>query len=345
MDASIMDITPSHLEYAEDNLLGKKRIPKSISIVVSVYNEEDILPLFFNELEKNVKSLQINYEVIFINDGSTDGSAKIINSLCENNQNISCIHFSRNYGHEAAMTAGIDHSTGDVVLCMDSDMQNPPEMIGSMLKKYKEGCDIVLMNRIQNKGVGLYKRISSRLFYWMINRLSPVSFHPNASDFFLISRRVAEILKNEFRERIRFLRGFIQLIGFKQGMIDYTAPARVMGKSKYSLLRLMVFSLSTLASFSNIPLNIGVILGCIFSFIGLGIGLFSSIMKFSGYVIPGYTTIVVALSFFFAVHFIVIGIIGQYIGFLFIENKNRPIYIIDYTLKINKSSLNGQGDK
>lgn len=302
---------------------------KLLSIIVSVYNEEKVIDLFWKELYDTLKLTGYKNEIIFINDGSIDNSLMLLKIIAETNNNVHVINFSRNFGHEAAMIAGIDKSSGDAIICMDSDLQHPPSLLKQMVEKYCSGSDIVMMTRISNQGAGLFNKIASGTFYKLINKLSPIYLQPNASDFFLISNRVSDILKNEYRERIRFLRGFIQMAGFSKTSIDYIAPRRIAGESKYSFFSLVRLSISSLAIISNIPLHIGVIFGVIVGIFSFILGIFSIVMKIIGFTIPGYTTIIVVISFLFAMQFFLLGIIGEYIGFLFTENKKRPLYIIE----------------
>jgi len=298
-----------------------------LSIVVSVYNEEKNLKAFFNELLN--KTENINKEIIFVNDGSYDNSYKVLSDIKSTNTNVKIINLSRNFGHEAAMLAGIDNAKSEYILCLDADLQHPPEIIPEMLEKAKNGSDIVFAKRKRREDGGFIKKILSKLFYKLINKMSPVRFEPDASDFFLISKRIQLILINEFRERNRFLRGFIQSIGFKTATVDFIATKRFAGESNYSLLSLMKLSISAIVAFSKQPLYIGLYLGAIFGIFSLVVGIYSIIMKFIGTTPPGYTTLVVIISLLFSIQFFIIGIIGLYIGFLFEEQKKRPIYIID----------------
>ncbi len=305
-----------------------KQKARKISIVVSVFNEEKIIEKFWDETSRHINDIKETFEIIFVDDGSTDESPLLLDRIAGRDRRAKIIHLSRNYGHEAAMIAGIDNSSGEAVICMDADLQHPPSIINEMIEKYACGYEIIMMHRTENLGAGIIKRAASRAFYWLINKVTPEYFQPNASDFFLISRKVAEILKTEFREKTRFLRGFIQIIGFKSTSISYVAPERKDGESKYSLYKLFRFSINTLAIFSELPLRLGIILGTITGLFSLALGVYSIIVKMMGYVIPGYTTLIVATSFLFAVQFFIIGIMGEYVGFIFIENKQRPIYII-----------------
>lgn len=251
-------------------------------------------------------------------------------ALNSNKNKIKTISFSRNYGHEAAMLAGIDYSSGDAVICLDSDLQHPPAIIDEMYKTFLNGYDVINMVRKNNHGSTLSKKLTSKFYYWLFNKISPVKFEENASDFFLISQKVADILKKEFREHNRYLRGYIQIIGFKKTTMEFIAPKRGAGKSKYNLRKLFSLSLNSIFTFSYLPLRLGVIASLIVGFLGIGVAVYSIVMKFLGFVPPGYTTIVVLISLLFSVQFFITGVIGEYLGFIFTENKKRPIYIVDF---------------
>ena len=300
------------------------------SAIVSVYNEEPVIPMFWNELSITLEQLKdYTFEVIFVNDGSSDKSGEIIDNLVSANTNTRAIHFSRNFGHEAAMLAGLEHAQGDFVICMDSDLQHPPSCIEQMVGKANEGYEVVTMVRNHRADGGLRKRLTSGLFYWIFNKLSHGQIEPNVSDFFMISKRVAEVVTTEYPERTRFLRGLIQSVGFKKASIPFVAPNRAAGQSKYSLTRLFFFSLSAIATFSHIPLRLGLAIGLLFGGFSFVVAIYSVVMKFLGEPFSGYTTIVVLISLGFSLLFIVIGIIGEYIGYIFNEVKGRPTYIID----------------
>ncbi|MBI9037312.1 MAG: glycosyltransferase family 2 protein [Bacteroidales bacterium] len=302
---------------------------KTITIVVSVYNEEDMLSLFLKELKKDLQKIDCNYEIIFVNDGSIDNSRNILNTIEKDEEAVKVINFSRNFGHEAAMIAGIDYSIGDMVICMDSDLQHPPELIKDMVEEYEKGFDIINMVSIKREDAGFVKKITSKLFYKFLNKISKIEIEPNASDFFLISKKVVNILKTDYRERNRFIRGIIQMIGFKKTTISFKVPARAKGKSKYSLFKLMILSASAIASSSQLPLKISLMVGVLFGILSIIVSVYSVIMKFMGNPFSGYTTIIVLISISFSILFFVLGIIGEYLGYLFVEIKKRPIYIID----------------
>lgn len=307
-----------------------------LSVVVPVYNEEQNLHLLYNHLYDVLSKLDCTFEIIFVDDGSTDGSLNIINELYDRGSRVKAISFTRNFGHEAAMIAGIDYSSGDAVICMDADLQHPPSKIKEMIDKFSEGYEIINMVRTGSKDASILKRITSRFFYYLLNKISQTKFEPNASDFFLISKRVADILRTEFRERARFLRGFIQIVGFKKTTINFIVPERAGGKSKYSLTKLFSLSINAMSTFSNLPLRLGIIAGLVFGLFSALVGIYSIIMKIMGNAPSGYTTIVVLISFLFAVQFFITGVIGEYIGFLFSESKKRPIYIVDKEINFEK---------
>ena len=301
-----------------------------LSIVVSVYNEKEVLNLFYDKLMEVLINCNFDYELIFVNDGSTDDSQIIIDELSFQNSNIKSIQFSRNFGHEAAMIAGIDYATGQAIICMDSDLQHPPTIIPKMYERFIIGdVDIINMAR---KSVN--KNNASNLFYKILNLISPYSFESNASDFFLISDRIGNILQENYRERVRFLRGFIQIIGFNKTTLTYIVDERKAGKSKYTFHKLLSLSISAVATLSKLPLKIGIYLGLISGFFSILLAIYSLIMKIIEHPVSGYTTIVVFLGIMFSIQFVILGILGEYIGFLFDEQKKRPIYIIDKTINI-----------
>jgi len=305
---------------------------KKISVIFSVFNERESLPLLFSRVIEEISHLPYAFELIFVDDGSTDGSEQVIRSFPaddSSNYRVRMIRFSRNYGHEAAMTAGIDHCRGDAVICMDADLQHPPELIREMIACFESGNDIVTMIRSRNNGLSSLSNRFSTLFYKIINLLSPVSLKENASDFFLISGKVAAILRSSFRERNRFLRGIVQTLGFPHTSIEYSAPARVAGKTKYPFLKLSAFTLQALVSFSKTPLFLGIWCGFIFGLFSVILALYTLWTYLSGTNPPsGYTTIVLFLSLSFSILFFLIGIMGIYIGYLFDEQKQRPLYLV-----------------
>lgn len=300
---------------------------KRLSVVVSVYNEEKALDQFYAETTKVLNSLSWDWELLFVNDGSSDNSLEVLDRLAGQDSRVKVISFSRNFGHESAMIAGIDYSSGDGVVCMDADLQHPPECLPEIVEKMEEGYQVITMVRTSNESAGFIKNIASSAFYALINRMSDVHFEPNASDFFAVSRQAAEVLKHNYRERVRFLRGYVQNIGFRKTSISYEARPRVAGESKYSLRKLFRFSVNTIMCFSNMPLKLGIFAGILSALIGVGVLIYTLFTRQGAP--SGYATIVVVMCFMFAMMFVVIGIIGEYISVLFNELKDRPIYIVE----------------
>lgn len=299
-----------------------------ISVVVSVFNEAEGIAGSYAEFTRVLSAMDCTYELIFVNDGSTDATLSILKPIAESDTNVRVINFSKNFGHESAMIAGIDYAKGDAIICMDSDLQHPPVKIPEMVASWKEGFDVVNMVRVERKDATVWNKITSRCFYKFINRISDAKLAENASDFFLISRSVADVLKTDFRERTRFLRGLIQLVGYSRTTLEYVAQERQAGQSHYSFFKLLKLSFSAISSFSKMPLQLGLFAGIIFGCISLLLIIYSVVMWFLERPVSGYTTLVVFMSAFASIQMFVIGVIGQYLGFIFDEIKGRPIYIV-----------------
>ena len=300
-----------------------------LSVVVSVYNEEEALAQFYQVTEGILNTISWDYELVFVNDGSRDQSLSILNRLADSNPKVKVVSFSRNFGHEAAMIAGIDYSQGDGIICMDADLQHPPACIPEIIRRFEDGYEVINMVRTKNESAGWFKNMASSAFYKLINALSDVKFESNASDFFAISRNVAAVLKENYREKVRFLRGYVQNVGFPKITIEYEARARVAGESKYSIRKLFQFSVNTIVCFSNLPLKLGIFAGIFAGFLGLVVLVYTLFTR-SG-APSGYATIVILNCFMFAFLFLIVGIIGEYISILFTELKDRPIYIVQNT--------------
>lgn len=311
---------------------------KLLSVVVSVYNEEPALREFYEETGNVLNALPApwDYELLFVNDGSRDKSLSILRELAAVDGHVKVVNFSRNFGHEAAMIAGIDYADGDGIICMDADLQHPPEYIPEIIKKLEEGYEVISMVRTRNKTAGMIKNITSAAFYKVINYMSDVKFQTNASDFFAMSRDAADVLRNNYREKVRFLRGYVQSIGFEKTTIEYEARPRFAGESKYSLKSLFKFSINTILCFSDLPLKLGIYSGCAVALFGLAVMIYTIWTWFQYGTPSGYATIVVLISFMFAMLFVIVGIIGEYIAILFAELKDRPIYIVKNTENLEK---------
>lgn len=312
---------------------------KLLSVVVSVYNEEPALREFYQETGKILKTLpgDWDYELLFVNDGSVDRSLEILREFAGKDGRVKIVNFSRNFGHESAMIAGIDYARGDGIICMDADLQHPPECIPKIVERFDSGYEVISMVRTKNKTAGAVKNFTSAAFYKLINCLSDVKFEANASDFFAVSRAAADVLRKNYREKVRFLRGYVQSVGFRKTTLEYEARPRFAGESKYSLKSLFRFSINTILCFSDLPLKLGVYSGCAVAVFGLIVMIYT-IYTWARFGTPnGYATIVVLISFMFAMLFVIVGIIGEYIAILFAELKDRPIYIVKDTENVEES--------
>ena len=316
---------------------------KLLSVVVSVYNEEQALKAFYQKAKAVLEGLSWDYELIFVNDGSVDGSEGILEEFARNDKQVKIISFSRNFGHEAAMIAGMDYSQGDGVVCMDADLQHPPECLEEITAAFEAGDQVINMVRTRNQDAGMVKNITSRGFYWLINTISDVHFEPNASDFFAVDRKVAQVMKNSYREKVRFLRGYVQNVGFRKKNLYYEARPRVAGHSKYSIRKLMAFSVNTILCFSNMPLKLGMYAGMFSALLGLAVMIYTLFTREGAP--SGYATIVVLICFMFAMLFVIVGIIGEYIAILFTELKDRPVYIVAETINIPEENRGKSSEK
>ena len=306
------------------------------SIIIPVFNEEEMIMQMY---EKLVPFLNNEDEVLFINDGSTDTTVNEIKSLIEKDRRLKLINFSRNFGHQPAITAGLQYSEGDVVIVMDCDLQDPPELIPELLKKWKEGYDVVHCIRKKRKEP-LFKRVSYKLFYWLYTRLSDFETLMDSGDFSLMSRRVVNEI-NKMQEKAKFIRGLNLFVGFRHTAIEYERPGRFKGETKYSLIKLIKLALDGIFSFTTFPLRI-------MSFLGFCLLLSSFIMilvlvyyKLSYKLLLGHTMTYVLILFFGGINLFCFGIIGEYIGKIFYETKNRPFYIVESFVNMGVNGKDG----
>ncbi|WP_278674775.1 glycosyltransferase family 2 protein [Acidaminococcus fermentans] len=301
---------------------------KKISFVVPVFNEEENIREFYRRLTQVMAPLSYDYEILFIDDGSKDRTASLIRELAEKDPHVQGYVFARNFGHQLALTCGLDQSAGDAVISMDGDLQHPPEMIPDLLKKWEEGYEIVQTVRKSTEDATWFKNITSRLYYKLINSMSEVRITPGGSDFRLMDRKAVDAL-NRFRERARFIRGMVNNLGFRYTTLEFVAPPRFAGHSKFNLRKMLRFALDGITAFSRVPLRLALYVGCI---AGLGSILLIGHVIYVKYIVqdavPGWTTLAAAEFFLGGVELIGIGIVGEYVGRIFDEVKQRPLYII-----------------
>jgi len=305
------------------------------SIVIPVYNEQEVLPEFYHRLSRSMEQLDEPYEIIFINDGSQDRSMEILHKLHVADSRVKIIHLSRNFGHQAAITVGMDYASGDAVITMDADLQDPPEVLLQLIQKYREGYDVVYATRKKRKGETFSKRFTARVFYRLIHRLADVNIPVDTGDFRLINRSALNSL-NSLREKRRFVRGLVSWIGFRQIGITYQRDPRYAGKTKYPLRKMLKFALDGITSFSDIPLHIAMYLGFATSGFAFLYAVIVVLLKFLSISFPGYTSIMVTILFLGGVQLITIGIIGEYIGRIYDEVKGRPLYIVQELIGFDK---------
>jgi dolichol-phosphate mannosyltransferase len=299
-----------------------------ISIVVPIFNEEAVIPHFYERLKKVISSQAMDYEMIFVNDGSTDQSMEKLLKLSQSNPRIKIIELSRNFGHQIAITAGLDHANGQAIVIMDGDLQHPPEVIPELIQKWKEGYELIYTIRKETKDASYFKRISSSVFYWLINKIGDIPIPKYGADFRLIDRKVLESMKL-LRERSRFMRGLFNWVGYSQTGVEFKADVRYAGVTKYSLKKMIQFALDGIVSFSSFPLRISTYFGFVISIISFIYAAFAIYARlFTNIVLPGWTSILVAVLFLGGVQLITIGLLGEYIGRIYNEVKQRPLYII-----------------
>ncbi|MFO7657206.1 MAG: glycosyltransferase [Bacteroidales bacterium] len=317
-----------------------------VSVVVSVFNEQDNLKELNKRITEVFKNLDhVNYELVYVNDGSTDNSISIIKEFVEKDEKVKLVNLYRNFGHEIAMTAGLDYATGDCVIFMDADLQHPPDILPQMVHKWESGTDIVLTRRTDNLDVSWFGRAKSKLFYRVLNALSDFPIPSQFPDFRLIDRKYADVVKN-MKENNRMFRGLISWLGVKnQEIIDFEAPSRFAGKSKYSTRKLLLLAINSIISFSIKPLRIASYIGIIAAFTSMILGIIFTIdfLTSKTYQFTGYGTTILMVIFIGSVQLIVLGIIGEYLGRIHMEVKNRPLYMAELFLNESLANTQNQG--
>ena len=299
-----------------------------LSIIVPVLNESEVLQAFYDRVKSVVESLDsYSYEIVFIDDGSRDSSCQQLICIANSDSNVRIIKFSRNFGHQAAITAGIEHAKGDAVVIIDADLQDPPETIPEFVAKWEEGYDVVYGVREERHGEGRMKLLTASFFYRILRSLVKIEIPVDAGDFRLMSARAAGHFR-EFRERDRFVRGLVSWLGFKQVGVPYRREKRYAGKTKYPYRKMLQFAVDGITAFSHLPLKLASWLGYFASFVALVYACVVLVQKFLGITVQGWATIMISILFFGGVQLICMGILGEYIGRIFNEVKQRPLYII-----------------
>ena len=299
-----------------------------LSVIVPLYNEEEIAEKTFATLEQELA--EIEHELIFVNDGSTDRTREILENLLPKTPRNKLINFSRNFGHQAAFSAGLKQARGKAVVIIDGDLQDPPALIHDMLKKWEEGYQVVYAQRKKRKGETFFKKASAHAFYKILHALTNINIPMDTGDFRLMDRIVVDQL-NALPERNRFLRGLVCWVGFKRTGILYDRKERTAGKSKYPLRKMLRLAMDGITSFSTTPLKISFLIGMLATAVAFGLFVWSVLEKFLNPVttVPGWASLMTAIVFFGGVQLMSIGILGEYIGRIYEEVKRRPLYIED----------------
>ncbi len=322
-----------------NQLLKTKTSSALISVVVPVYNEEESLDAFYDAVSRQLNALEIDWELIFVNDGSRDRSMEILRRLSERDSHVGVINFARNFGHQIAITAGSNHALGDAVIIMDADLQHPPEMIPQMISLWREGNHVVYTVRSYGEEIGWFKKKTSQWFYSFLNRISDTSFIPGAADFRLMDRKVVDSL-GEMQERSRFVRGMVSWLGFRQTGIPYTANPRAAGTSKYTLRKMIAFAIDGITGFSTKPLRWITYLGLMVASLSIFYAcyvLFETI--FLGLQTPGWPTLIITVLLLGGVQLISLGVIGEYIGKIYMETKQRPLYVVQERIGVETGAI------
>jgi dolichol-phosphate mannosyltransferase len=315
--------------------------PPLLSLVIPIFNEEETIP----ELDRRLRvllaapSIGNDWEVVFVDDGSRDRSRELLLGLAEREPRYKVLGFSRNFGHQMAITAGVDRASGRAVVVMDADLQDPPEVVAEMLDRFRDGYDVVYAVRKKRHGETFFKRFTAAFFYRFMRTMTGVNIPVDTGDFRLMSRAVVQVL-SALRERHRFVRGLVAWVGFRQTAVYYDRDARFAGETKYPLKKMIRFALDAITSFSVLPLRMATWLGIIAGLIAVGTGIWSLIVRFLSGTVPGWTTIMMAVAFGSSAQLLMTGVLGEYVGRIYEEIKRRPLYIVEREVNFPNSAEN-----
>lgn len=300
-----------------------------LSVVIPAYNEQEVIPVFHERLAAVLASLDMDGEIIYVNDGSTDKTMEVLNSIRKQDKRVAIVDLSRNFGKEIALTAGLDNAKGDAVVVIDADLQDPPELIPELVRYWRQGYDVAYAKRTQRDGESIFKKVTSSGFYRIIQYVSRIKIPEDTGDFRLLSRRAVDALK-QLREQHRFMKGLFAWIGYPQKAVLYRRDPRHSGETKWNYWRLWNFALEGLTSFTIAPLTVATYLGLLAAFGALifGIGLIIDTL-IHGNPVAGYPSLMVTILFLGGIQLITLGIIGEYLGRMFDETKGRPLYLLN----------------
>lgn len=318
---------------------------ESLSVVVPCYNEEAVIRQAHQRLSEVMNGTGLPYEIIYVNDGSQDSTLEILRELQASDENVRVVSFSRNFGHQVAVTAGIDCTIGDAVVLIDADLQDPPEVILEMLEKWREGYQVIYGKRESRDGESAIRLFVTGRFYRLINSISDVPIPLDTGDFRLMDRRIVDVLK-KMPERDRFLRGMVSWVGFKQLALPYARHSRAAGKSKYPYTKLFLLAADGIMSFSLVPLRIAFLLGVMTAVLAVVGIIYALILRlFTGIWTPGWTLMFIVISLLGGTTLVCLGIIGEYVGRIYRELKRRPLYVVDELLGFNSDTTVRQTER
>ncbi len=308
-------------------------------MVLPVFNEEETIPELHQRLTAFLSQFDDVWEVVFVDDGSTDRSLFLLRDLAAQNVHYKILSFGRNFGHQIAITAGLDVADGDAVVVMDADLQDPPEVVGDMIKKFREGYDVVYGVRTQRHGESWFKRATAAVFYRLLRSMLGFEVPVDTGDFRLMSRQVVLTLRS-LRERHRFVRGMVAWVGFRQTRVFYERPARFAGETKYPLNKMLRFAIDGITSFSIVPVRLATFLGVMTGLLAVGIGLWALYQKLmGGSVVIGWTTIMMLIALCSSAQLLMTGVLGEYIGRVYEEVKRRPLYTVAERVNLEEPKL------
>ena len=304
-----------------------------LSIVIPVYNEREVLPVLLATLQKTLGK-DLPYEIVFVDDGSRDGTSEVLKGVASEDPRVKVIFFSRNFGHQAAITAGLDFASGDAVAVMDADLQDPPELLPRMLSLLEDGYDVVSAQRVKREGETFFKRYTAKMFYRLMRKLVDKRLQDEVGDFRLFSRRAVTAIRN-LREQHRFMRGMVAWLGLREVILPYQRNARAAGETKYSVMKMLRFAWTAITSFSALPLRFSVFFGFFVAACGLGYALYSVIAeRFLKATVPGWTSLVCLNIVFSGVTLVAIGLVGEYVAHIYEEAKGRPLYVVSDSMNV-----------
>ncbi len=297
------------------------------SVIVPVFNEEEVIKTTYQRLTDVMEGLDDDYELLFVNDGSRDRTLPILEEIARWDKSVRILDFSRNFGHQAAITAGMDHAAGEAIVVIDADLQDPPEIIAKMIELWKEGYEVVYGRRLKREGETLFKKATAVLFYRILRAATDIDIPLDTGDFRLIDRKVCDAMKT-IRERNRFVRGLISWVGFRQTAVEYVREERFAGETKYPFKKMLRFAMDGISSFSFQPLKIAGYLGGLVTAISLAVIAYCIFIPVTSAAIPAWMPVTAVLAFLNGLILIMMGAIGEYIGRIYDETRNRPLYIL-----------------